>query len=329
VAERVDAQEVAALAELDRAWAEIQAWLAALLASDGSEVASEELLVFPGLEELVALRAVRDVEASGAYDVCVVDCAPTGSTLRMLRLPDVLRFFMENFFDVERRAARLVRPLAQRVGVGRLVAPEAVFDAAERLYRDVEAVAQILRDDDRTSARLVLNPARVVVDETRRSYAYLCLYGVATDAVCANRVLPAEAAGGWFARWAERERSELAEIEASFPVPVLRAPLREREPIGAAALRELGSDLFGERDPAAWFRRGRPIALDKLGARTRLRIELPGVHAGDVDLVGRGDELLVSVRGAARRIALPASLAGRAIDAVRLEAGVLAIEFAP
>jgi arsenite-transporting ATPase len=329
VAERVVAQEVAALAELDRAWAEIQAWLAALLASDDSEFASEELLVFPGLEELVALRAVRDVEASGDFDVCVVDCAPTGSTLRMLRLPDVLRFFMENFFDVERRAARLVRPLAQRVGAGRLVAPEAVFDAAERLYRDVEAVGQILLDGDRTSARLVVNPARVVVDETRRSYAYLCLYGVATDLVCANRVLPPDAAGGWFARWAAHEQRELAEIEASFPVPVLCAPLLPREPIGVEALRELGRALFGERDPAEWFRRGRPIRLDKRGAHTRLRIELPGVELGDVDLVERGDELLVRVRGTARRIALPASLAGRAIARVRLEAGELAIEFAP
>ena len=77
VAEGVVAQEVAALAELDRAWSEIQSWLQALLRGDREEMAAEELLVFPGLEELVALRAVREVEASGKYDVCVVDCAPT------------------------------------------------------------------------------------------------------------------------------------------------------------------------------------------------------------------------------------------------------------
>jgi arsenite-transporting ATPase len=329
IAPGVTAQEVAALAELDRAWSEIQAWLAALLQGDGEEVAAEELLVFPGLEELVALRAVRDVEATGAFDVCVVDCAPTGSTLRMLRLPDVLRFFMENFFDAKRRAARLVRPLAQRVGVGRLVAPEAVFDAAERLYRDVESVSRILLDGERTSARLVLNPARVVVDESRRSYAYLCLYGIATDAVLVNRVLPAEAAGGWFARWAGREERELADIAASFPLPLLRAPLLAREPIGVEALRALARSLFGERDPAAHLTRARPIRLEKEGARTRLCIDLPGAEAADVEVLGRGDELLVRVLDAQRRIALPASVAGRAIDAVRLAGGVLAVDFAP
>lgn len=225
VADGVVAQEVEALAELDRAWSEIQRWLAALLQGEGDQLACEELLVFPGLEELVALRAVRDVEAEGCFDVCIVDCAPTGSTLRMLRLPDVLQLFMEHFFDVERRAARLLRPLARRVGVERLVAPEEVFDAAERLYRDVEQVRQILLDTERTSARLVLNPARVVVDEARRSFAYLSLYGVATDAVLVNRVLPREAAGGWFARWAERESRSREEIAASFPVPRFEATL--------------------------------------------------------------------------------------------------------
>ena len=327
VAPGVVAQEVAALAELDRAWSEIQTWLAALLRGDGDELAAEELLVFPGLEELVALRAVRDVEASGDFDLCVVDCAPTGSTLRMLRLPDVLRFFMESFFDVERRAARLLRPLASRVGAARLVAPEAVFDAAERLYRDVEAVSRILLDAERTSARLVVNPARVVVDETRRSYAYLCLYGVATDAVLVNRVLPEEARTGWFARWAVREQCLLGEIEASFPVPLLRAPLLAAEPIGVEALRALGRIVHAGRDPAALLAHGRPIRLEKEGGRTRLSIELPGAAAADVEVTGRGDELLVRVRDAQRRIALPASVAGRAIEAVRLGGGVLAVDF--
>jgi arsenite-transporting ATPase len=171
VAPGVQAQEVSALAELDRAWSEIQEWLSGLFQGDGHEVATEELLVFPGLEELVALRAVRDVEQSGEVDVCVVDCAPTGSTLRMLRLPDVLRMFMTDVFQMKRRASRLVKPLADRVGVGRLVAPDEVFAAFERLYGDVEDVRQILLDSDRTSARLVVNPARMVVDETRRSFA--------------------------------------------------------------------------------------------------------------------------------------------------------------
>jgi arsenite-transporting ATPase len=327
IAPNVTAQEIAALAELDRSWSAIQDWLRALLLDPSEELAAEELLVLPGLEELVSLRAVRAVEATGAYDVCVVDCAPTGATLRMLRLPDVLRSVMDHFWDWKRKTARALRPVAERVGLGRFVAPEEVFDAFERLYAEVESVRQILLDESRTSARLVVNPARVVVDETRRSFAYLCLYGVATDAVIVNRLLPPEAGRGYFARWAERERAELADIERSFPVPLLRAPLHPGEVRGEAALRALSEEIYGARDPAELFVRRRPLRLAKRGGRTVLALDLPTVRADEVDVWVRGDELWIGVRDFERRIALPVSLAGLAVAETGLSDGVLEVAF--
>lgn len=329
VAPGVVAQEIEVLAELDRAWQDIQGWLRELLREGTDELVAEELLVFPGLEELIALRAIRDVEASGDFDVCVVDCAPTGSTLRMLRFPDALRVFMDHLFDLERRGVRLLRPLVRRLGGDRLLPREEFFDAFERLYRDVEDVRQILLDGDRTTARLVVNPARVVVAETRRSFAYLSLYGVATDAVLVNRVLPGRAQGGFMARWAEREQHELGEIEASFPVPIHHAPLQEREVIGADALAGLAEGLFGDRDPAALFTRNRPIRLRKRGTVTLLEIDLPGASKEEVDVTRSGSEVVVHVRDAFRRIALPASIEGREIDGVQLRDGVLELAFAP
>jgi arsenite-transporting ATPase len=327
VAENVVAQEVAALAELDRSWSEIQRFFQELLRDDADEMVAEELLIFPGMEEIVALRAVKEVEETGEFDVCVVDCAPTGSTLRLLRLPDVLRFFMENFFDLERRTARALRPLANRIGVGRFVAPEEVFEAIDTLYGEIEDVRQILLDVDRTSARLVVNPARVVVDETRRSFAYLSLYGVATDAVLINRVLPERAARGYFARWAQREQQELLEIENSFPVPLFRVPLHPTEPIGVEALRQLSLEMFGERDPAALFTHSRPIRLEKRKGRTVLEIDLPNATPGEIDVSAHGEELLVRVCDFQRRICLPASVAGLAIATVSLEKGMLEVAF--
>jgi len=329
IAPGVVAREVNAQEELDRSWSEIQRWLRALLRDGADELVAEEVLVFPGLEELMALRAVREAEATGEFDVCIVDCAPTGATLRMLRFPDALRIFMENFFELERRGVRLLRPLIARTQAGRLLPREEFFEAVERLYGEVEDVRQILLDETRTSARLVVNPARVVVDETRRSFAYLCLYGVATDAVIVNRLLPPEAAGGWFARWAAKERAELAEIEASFPVPLLLAPLQPSEVRGEAALRALADALYAERDPAARFVETRPFRFVRAGGRTRLEIDLPGARKEELEVGLRGDELFVRVRDAARRIALPASIAGRAVGRVRLQAGTLRIEFEP
>lgn len=329
IATRVVAQEVDALVELDRSWGDIKHWLRELVRSETDALVAEELLVFPGLEELIALRAIRDVEASGDFDVCVVDCAPTGSTLRMLRFPDALRIFMEHFFDLERRGVRLLRPLVRRMGSARLLPQEAFFDAFERLYRDVEDVRQILLDGDRTTARLVVNPARIVVDETRRSFAYLCLYGVATDGVLVNRVLPERARQGFMARWAAREQQELEDIQASFPVPILEAPLREREVVGAGALQFLGQAVFGERDPAALLAGGRPIRLRKRGRVTLMEIDLPGASKEEVDVTRVGGEVLIRVRDASRRIALPGSIEGREIAGVELRDGVLELSFSP
>jgi len=328
VAPGVSAREVSALAELDRSWSEIQHFLRRVLRGDADPVIADELLVFPGLEELVALRAIREAEAAGNFDVCVVDCAPTGSTLRMLRFPDALRLFMERFFEMKRRGARLLRPVAARLHAGDWVPSEALFDAFERLVGDVDDVRRLLLDTAACSARLVLNPARVVVAETRRSFAYLSLYGVATDAVLINRVLPAQAQGGYFARWAAHERQALGSIGESFPIPQLRAPLFAKEPRGFAALGELARQLYGARDPAGRFHEGRPLRWRKHGGRTRLEVDLPGAQGASLSVLARGRDLFVSFRDATRLLALPDSVAGRPVQRARLRDGVLEVDFA-
>jgi len=325
VAPGVVAQEIAVLDEIERSWSEIQRWLRQLLREGADELVSQEILVFPGLEELVALRAIREIEALGDFDVCVVDCAPTGSTLRMLRFPDALGVFMGGVFDLERKAARIVRPLLERTGVRGLVPGDEVFAAFERLVRDVDDVRQILLDGDRTTARLVTNAARVVVDETRRSFAYLSLYGVATDAVLVNRLLPEVASDGYFAQWAAREHAELASLEASFGVPLLRARLRAAEPIGVGALAALAREVYGARDPAAVLHAGRPLRFRRVGGATVLEIELPNVSKEDVEVAVRGEDLHVRVRDGRRAIALPASLVGRPIETARLRGATLVV----
>ena len=322
------AREVAVLDELDRSWSDIHAFLRGLLRESANPLVADELLVFPGLEELVALRAIREVEATGEFDCCVVDCAPTGSTLRMLRFPDALRLFMDHFFEMKRRGARVVRPLLQRLHADGVVPDEDVFDAVERLVSDVDAVRRILVDGTRTTARLVVNPARLVVAETRRAFAYLSLYGITTDAVLVNRVLPEAASHGFFARWAERERQELAAIEASFPIPRFAVPLQARELGGQEDLAALGRCFYGGRDPTEIFTTRRPIRLEKHAGRTRLEIDLPGASKEELDLIERGDEIVVRVRDASRIVALPESVAGRRVERARLEDGVLVIEFA-
>jgi arsenite-transporting ATPase len=327
IAENVYAREIRAQVELDRAWQSIQSWLRELLREEADDLVAEELLAFPGIEELVALRAVHEVEETGDFDVCVVDCAPTGSTMRMLRFPDALRIFMQHFFALERKGARLLRPLVRGFDVGRLIPREDFFDAFERLYLEIDDVRQVLLDGDRTTARLVVNPARVIVDKTRRSFAYLSLYGISTDAVLVNRVMPETVGGGYFSRWLDREKEELAAIEASFPVPIHRVSLRSREVIGVPDLEELARDLFGDIDPAARLSTSRPIRIRREAGRTRLEIDLPGMTKEEIDVVAKGSDLHLRVRDARRMISLPESVIGKPIEKIRFREPVLEILF--
>ena len=326
VGEGVWAREIRGQTELERSWRPIQDWLRALLREEADALVAEELLAFPGIEELMALRALREVEASGDFDLCIVDCAPTGATLRMLRFPDALRLFMSHVFDLERRGARLLRPMLRGFDVGRLLPQEAFFEAFERLYEEIGDVQRLLCDETRTSARLVLNPSRVVIDESRRAYAYLSLYGVATDAVIVNRLLPASA-GVYFGRWREREREALEQIEQSFPTPIRRVSLRPGEVIGEDALARVSREVFAEVDPATLLATGRPIRIHREGDRTRLEIDLPGVAKEEIDVSVKGVDLHLRVRDGRRSLCLPDSLVGRPVERVRLRAPTLEISF--
>ena len=327
IEERVVVREVGVLEELADSWVEIQTWMRELLRDEADEMVVEELLIFPGLEELLALRAVCEIEASGDFDVCIVDCAPTGSALRMLRFPDALAVFMDHVFAFERKGAKLLRPLLAGVNAGRLLPSEEFFDAFERLYREVSDVRQILMDNARTSARIVVNPAQVVIAEARRIFAYLSLYGIATDAVLINRVLPQSAADGYFARWAERESAGLEDIAASFPIPQFRAPLHNREIIGLPALSQLATEIYGARDPAEVMTHARPLRMRKLGERTVLEIDLHGIEKDEIEILSTGSELHLRVRDIGRRISLPASIAGLPVASSHLSQGVLHVVF--
>ncbi|MFP6655244.1 MAG: ArsA-related P-loop ATPase, partial [Myxococcota bacterium] len=177
------------------------------------------------------------------------------------------------------------------------------------------------------SARLVVNPTRVVVEETRRSFAYLSLYGIATDAVLVNREMPESVGKGYFSRWLEIERRELESIEESFPVPIKHVSLRPREVIGTQALEALSRDLFGDDDPAARFSEGRPIRFRRVGGRTRMEIALPGISKEELSVSAKGADLFLQVRDARRLIHLPDSLVGRSIEKVRFREPLLEIHF--
>jgi arsenite-transporting ATPase len=204
---------------------------------------------------------------------------------------------------------------------------DAVLDDVGRLVRGLIAMHEILRDTERASVRLVMTPDRMVVDEARRTFTYLNLYGYLTDAVVVNRVFP-EQVGPYFEGWRERQLGALAEVRAAFaPVPVLTAPYFGEEVVGEVMLDRLGDAVFGERDAAAVLHDRVTQELTVSDHAAQLRLDLPFVQRGDVTLKKIGLELVVRVDGHKRTLILPAALADFRPTGAALEDGALRVTF--
>jgi arsenite/tail-anchored protein-transporting ATPase len=330
VASNLQAVQIDTRRRLEEQWGELRHYVADVLAWAGvTHLAAEELTVLPGLEEVIALTALTELADDDAFDVLVVDCAPTAETLRLLSLPDVLGWWMERLFPVGRQVTRVLAPVvAQLSDVP--VAGDAQFAALERLHDRLAAVRGLLSDHSRTSVRLVVNPEAVVVAEARRTATYLSLFGFALDAVIVNRVLPTEVQDPFFARWRKSQAAQLRAVEAGFaPTPVLVAPMASDEPVGATRLRAFAKALYGRRDPTARLHEPTPIEARRDGDTWELAIGLPFTTAEEVTLVRRAAEVVVTVGPYRRAIVLPDSLIERKVERAAVRDGRLVIRFRP
>jgi arsenite-transporting ATPase len=321
-------QQLDATERLEEAWGDIQDYLRELFGWAGVEtVEAEELSILPGLEEIFALTDIKGHADSGQWDVVVVDCAPTAETIRLLSLPDILAWYMERIFPVERRVVQTVRPLLRHL-TSMPVAGDQVFDAARRVYDGLEGVRDLLTDGERSTIRLVVNPERVVIAEARRTATYLSLFGYRVDAVVANRLLPDAITDPWFKSWKEAHAEHLATIEAGFaPLPVLRAELATDELVGLERLRDFAEAVYRDLDPTAILHRGQPLKVEARHDLLVLRLELPFAERDQLDVGRRDGELLVRVGPHRRAIMLPDSLRRRQVVGAEMVSSWLEVSF--
>jgi len=334
-------QQVDPRARSERSWREIQEYLVVALDELGVDpLAADELTELPGADEVFSLLEVRDQVRHGPWGLVVVDCAPSAETLRLLAVPEVLTRYVRRLLPMERRIARIVG-VTRRPGwgsgsaAGMPLPGDGVVEAAERFAAELAGVQEVLRSAA-TSVRLVLTAESVVLAETRRTWTALAMHGFAVDAVVANRLFDAGSTDAWQQGWARTQAQVLTEAETSFaPVPVQRARYTAAEPVGFAALAELGESLYGPAVPEAAAALLAPPALpdpfvvEREEAGFVLRLTLPLADRKDLDLGRRGDDLVVTVEGRRRVLALPSALRRCQVAGAQLRDGALAIRFVP
>jgi arsenite/tail-anchored protein-transporting ATPase len=323
------AQQVSAQEELERHWSAVQGWLGQVLVERGVErIAAEELTVPPGGDELFSLLRLKRHVEEGEWDVIVVDCAPTGETLRLLSFPEAARWWLGKLVGRETQLLAAARPLA-RAFLDLRLPDEDVMGEVQGLVANLVAMHDILRDRSAVSVRLVMTPDRMVIAEAMRTFTYLSLYGYLTDAVIVNRVFPDELAGTYFGAWRDVQQRELERVREGFaPVPVLCAPYFETEVIGGAMLDRLGDALFAADEPAALLHQGLAQEFGLEEGAGHLRLAVPFADKGDVSLKKVGDELVVRVDGRKRTVVLPPALAALKPAGAALDGGALVVRFA-
>jgi arsenite-transporting ATPase len=322
----LSAMQVDAQRAFEQSWRDIQDYLRAVLERAGVDaLQADELTVLPGAEEVLALLELRRQAASGRYDLIVVDCAPTGETLRLLALPDALRWYVEKVFPAQRRVLKAVRPLIGRVAH---VPEDGVFAAFARLHADLTEVHDLLTAPT-TSVRLVLTPEAVVVAESRRTLTSLALYGFRVDGIVANRVM-APSDDPWTAGWAVAQAAQLSLVRADVaPLPVRESPYAAGEPVGHSSLLCFAESLYGDDDPTDVTDAEDLLAVRRTVDGYELSLALPLAKLEDLDLARSGDELVITLAGHRRLLALPSVLQRCDVVGARLAEGRLLIAFEP
>ena len=330
IAANLFGQEVDALEQMEAKWGEIKTYLTALFASQGVDsIEAEELSVFPGMEELFSLMEIRHYNKTADYEVIIVDCAPTGDTLRLLSAPEITNWYLKHIFPVQRTAAKAVRPVASRL----LPFPfpeDSIFEAMKKLTGQLAEMKEILEDGRTTSIRLVINPEKMVIKEAQRAYTFFSLFGYAVDMIIVNRVIPASVEDPYFLKWKSIQESYLRLIEESFsPVPIFAAELADQEIVGPASLEKMGDSVYRGKDPAQLFFSQKPLQIEKEDGCFVLSLHLPFVEKSDLDLSQKGEELFIKVGSLKRNILLPRVLLSHSIRGARFVEEWLKITFQP
>jgi len=321
-------QETELFQTLETQWGSVQRYLSALLAWRGiDEMVAEEMAAFPGMEELANLLYIVHYQDEGQYDVIIIDCAPTGETLRLLSFPDMMHWWMTRMFPIGRKVVGVVYPLAKAL-VDMPLPGEEVFASVEELYSELDKMRTLLTDAEKTSLRLVVNPEKMVIKEAQRTFTYLNLYGYFTDLIICNRLIPEQVKDDYLQAWKDNQIKYHQLISECFaPLPISDVPLMEQEVVGIPMLRAMAEAVYGGDDPTTIFFRGQAQDIQKEDKHYVLTLTLPFTSKEKISLLQSGDELTIQVASFRRNVILPRALRGLAVNEAKLEEGKLKIKF--
>ena len=329
IRDKLWAQEIDTTHEIEKGWGKVQEYLTALFTAKAvKDISTEELTVFPGMEDLLSLLRILRYYKDGTFETIIIDCAPTGETLSLLSFPDLLRWWMDKLFPMKRKAVKIMKPIMEPL-LGVPLPSDNVMGEIEAIYNQLDEMRSIFSDRDVTSIRIVVNPEKMVIKEAQRSFTYLNIYNYNVDAILVNLAIPDDVRDEYFRVWKDIQSKYRTMIDESFsPLPIFSAPLFEKEVVGLEMLDRLGSAVFADEDPSEILYRIRTQQIEKVDEGYMLSVHMPFTEKNEVQLSQKGDELIIRAGAIKRIISLPRTLVSLTVNGAKYEDTMLKIRFA-
>jgi len=321
--------EIDCLYETEKNWGAVRTWIMnAFKWANLDDISAEEMIAFPGFDELFSLLEIGRQAESGNYDAIIVDCAPTGETLRLLSYPEMISWWLKKMFPVQRQLIKLVRPFSKAVTGGLEMPDDHVLADIANFAEKLIELQKLITNSDITSVRIVVNPEKMVIAEARRAFTCLNLYGFNTDAVIINKIFPEEATTGYWSYWRDTQVKHIENIRDCFnPVKILSVPLMETEAYGIPSLEKIAHLAFTGCDIGEVLYKGVTQTVNKENGMYHLELAIPFVSKEQISMSQKGEELTLQVGSYKRKVLVPRVLLGKKIASARFAGEKLIISF--
>lgn len=287
----------------------------------------EDFGILPGTEELFSLLKINEIYNENIYDRIIVDCAPTGETLSLLKFPELLSWYMEKLFPLGKIGVKVLAPISKQFFKIELPNKSAMNDI-ERLYLKLSQLQELLKNRKTTSIRLVTMAEKMVVEETKRNYMYMNLYNFNVDGIYINRILPKDINNSFFDEWLNIQTKYTKELKAIFAgIPTYNIPWYDEELRGLKAVNRICNDVINDNKVFDFLEITKREVYEKNESGYLLSVFIPLAKKGDLDLYQSESDVVIKLNNFKRNIPLPNILRNYLITSAKIEEGILKVQF--
>ena len=297
------------------------------LLSDVDDYSLQDMGMMPGMEELFSLLKIADIYNSERYERIIVDCAPTGETLALLKFPELLSWYMEKLFPIGKVAMRMLSPISKSVFKVEMPNKSAMTDM-EKMYLKLVELQELLKNRDVTSIRIVTTPEKMVVEETKRNYMYMNLYNFNVDGLYINRILPQDINNDFFNQWIVIQREYITYLKESFSaLSIYEIPWYEEELRGVSNIRRIVEDVLSGKEVFEEKIITEKESFKQIEKGYQLEVFLPCVDKSSIDLYQGTTDIVIKIGNFKRNIPLPNILRNYMVTGAKFEEEKLCIIF--